>query len=111
MSRKRVRQPKPSIKFTLGDIEFRVKFKIGYAEKTGCDGRCYYGKRLIIVDDDLEGFNLYETLIHEARHGHQSRTGLFEILDEQAREMDCQTTVSFVFQMIRLLNQLAASKS
>lgn len=60
----------------------------------GYDGLCVKTKKVILLDAELRGRDLWETFYHEVAHGLMYESGLGEFVDVQAEEMFAQAFAS-----------------
>jgi hypothetical protein len=85
------------------------KIQVGYSiykvylcvdlHKQGFDGMCIPGKKEILIDADLKGEEFTCTLLHELRHAHHVSTGMVDVLDAQAQELDCESFAGLVMSL------------
>lgn len=83
-------------KFPVLGMVYQVKHVKGFTNKTGLGGLCDASARVITLDSTLTGDELIDTFIHEIVHAFQFESGLAEILDRQALEMNAQSLRAFL---------------
>lgn len=82
------------------------KFRAGKVNKAGIQilnsgilGECEFPTRIIRLNQELDGKLMLYTLVHELRHGFQFELGWPQIMSQQMLEIDCESSVSFIFSM------------
>jgi hypothetical protein len=81
----------------IGHSKYKI-FKVNLKE-TDYDGLCAPYDYEILIDASLKGKRFTKVLLHEIRHAHHRETGLYEILGDQAQEMDCESFAGLVMSL------------
>lgn len=67
--------------------------------KEGFDGMCIPSRKEVLIDADLKKDDFTKTLLHELRHCHHMETGMVDVLDSQAQELDCESFAGLVMSL------------
>jgi hypothetical protein len=103
-------------KIPISNAVYTLEIVKGLGAETGHAGECHFNERVIKIDADLDGMQFFRVLCHEIRHAHHGETGMLEILEPQAMEMDCQSVASLLSATLPFLTEayllaLSGSKS
>jgi hypothetical protein len=90
----------------ISSANYKIEIIPDLAETTGHAGECHMLEYIIRIDGTLEGREFFKTLCHEIRHAHHHETGMSEILDHQAMEMDCQSFATLLWSLMPMLSAL-----
>ena len=93
------------IQIPISNSIYTIKVEEDLAEGTGHAGECHFEDHVIKLVAGLTGRYLFKVLCHEIRHAHHGETGLLEILQNQAWEMDCQSFASLMGGILPILSK------
>lgn len=62
-------------------------------------GECDFEKKEIRIWKELDKATRHRVLLHEIRHAHHHETGLMQVLQAQAMEMDCDAFASLLLSL------------
>ena len=89
-----------------------VMYELRYAKKgelpSDILGRCFPRLKRIIIAPGRPRPEMFHTLTHELKHALQIETGLSQVLDGQAMEMDAEATANLFTSLFNLSFKKAA---
>jgi hypothetical protein len=75
-------------------------YKIRFAKKgelpNGIEGICIFDDRVLLIERGLPVMRQLHVILHEIKHASQKESGLMQIIDHQAMELDAEAFASLV---------------
>lgn len=80
------------------NAKYKVKFDKSIRDRNRC-GECDLFEKQILLDPNLTGYSLKQTLWHEIVHAFQFESGMMQFLEEQSAEMMAETFANLIINL------------